>query len=572
MVSYIEEYRSWLDSPALSNREWQELDAISDNEKEIKDRFFAPLEFGTAGLRGIMGMGVNRMNLHVIRHVTQAFAMVINEEEGEKSVVVCYDCRVNSREYAREVAMVMSGNGIHVRIFDDLRPTPELSFAIRHFGATAGINVTASHNPKEYNGYKVYWSDGAQLPPNHATAISRVREEIDIFTSIRKMEFEDAEAAGLVEFIGAEVDEAFMSNVMAQAINPSVVSKVADDLKIVYTPFHGAGHKLVPDALARLGVTRLFPVPEQMVIDGEFPTVESPNPEEPEGFALAVELAKKVGADLIIGTDPDADRVGVMIRASDGSFVPISGNKTGVLLLDYVINARRESGTLPKNAAAIKTIVTTEMAAKVARENDVHTTDTFTGFKFIAEKLAEFEQTAEYEYIFGYEESYGYMIGSFVRDKDAVTASMLIAEMAAYYLDQGMNLGKALDGLYKKYGYYGESTVNLTMPGLDGLEKMKSLMAGLREAPPTEIADIGVARVRDYMTGEISVKGVGVVEKTEIFGSNVLYYELENGTSFIIRPSGTEPKIKVYILTRGTNMEECDEKIVNLSAYAKALQ
>lgn len=573
-MDYTKQYQRWLDSPALSNAEWSELDAMKDDEKEIKSRFYAPLEFGTAGLRGIMGLGIHRMNIHVIRHATQAFASVIRSEGDEarrRGVVICYDCRFQSDVFAREAAMVMAGNGIHVHIFDALRPTPELSFAIRDLGAVAGINITASHNPKEYNGYKVYWSDGAQLPPHHAMAIANAMEEIDIFNDIQTMEFEDALQSGLITWIGEEIDARYLENVLQQTIFPEVVQKAADRLRIVYTPFHGAGYRLVPEALSRLGVTHLFPVPEQMVLDGSFPTVKSPNPEEPEGFALAIALAEKENANLIIGTDPDSDRIGTMARGKDGKFVPISGNQLGVLLLDYIITARKRKGTLPANAVAIKTIVTTEMAREVAVQNGVHSIDTFTGFKFMAEKVAEFESTGEYEFIFSYEESYGYMIGGFVRDKDAVTAATLVSEMAAHYQLQGMTLLDAMEALYEKYGQFGERTRNIIMPGIDGLENMRALMHRLRTEPPTEIANVPVLRMRDYLDGTIHVSGLGVVDHTDISGSNVLYFELKDGTSFIVRPSGTEPKIKVYILARGETRQECNEKLREFEIYANAL-
>lgn len=572
--SYKEEYQYWLDSPALGEEEWKELSAIAGDDKEIESRFYAPLEFGTAGLRGIMATGLNRMNIHVIRWATQAFAAVIKaegEEACRKGVVVCYDCRLNSEKFAREAAGVMAANGIRVRIFDALRPTPELSFAVLHYGATAGINITASHNPKEYNGYKVYWSDGAQLPPQHAAAVAAEMGKLDIFHDVKRLSFDEAMASGLVEVIGAETDEAFLANVMSMSINKSVVEKVADEFKIVYTPFHGAGYKLVPEALRRLGVKHLFPEPKQMVIDGNFPTVVSPNPENPEGFYLAVDLAKRVGSDLIIGTDPDSDRVGTMVRGKDGEYRTITGNQMGVLLLDYIITARRESGTMPANPAFIKTIVTTNMGREIAEKNGVHVDETFTGFKFMAEKLAEYKRDGSYNYILAYEESYGYMMGDYVRDKDAVTASMMIAEMAAYYFSKGMTLADALEGLYEKYGWFMEKTLNLVMPGLDGLEKMKALMANLRAKPPREIGGSSVLGMRDYQNGTVSVAELGVVGKTHISGSNVVYFELEDGTAFIVRPSGTEPKIKVYILTQGADKAECEARVAKYTSYAEEL-
>ena len=573
-MNWRESYESWLNSPALSEAEWKELDSIRGNDKEIEDRFYAPLAFGTAGLRGVMGLGINRMNIHVIRHATQAFAEVIaaeGQEAMDRGIVVCHDCRNNGVAFAREAAAIMAANGIKVRIFDALRPTPELSFAIRYYGAIAGINVTASHNPKEYNGYKVYWSDGAQLPPQHAEEIARRMEQNDIFRSPKTMDFDEAVSKGLICFIGEETDEAFLSEVLAQAVNKETVAAVADELKIVFTPFHGCGWRLVPEALKRLGIKHVYPVEEQMVLDGDFPTVKSPNPENPEGFYLAVDLAKKVGSNLIIGTDPDADRVGVMVRRGD-DFAVITGNQMGVLLLDYLITARRETGKLPENAAALTTIVSTSMVRRICEVNGIHFDETFTGFKFMAEKLAEYkENNNSHQYILAFEESYGYMVGDYVRDKDAITASMLIAEMAAYYAARKMTLLDALDELYSKYGVYQEETINLFMYGVDGLEQMRALMASLRETPPTSIGGVNVTRVRDYKTGDIIIPGIGVVEKTAIVGSNVLYWELEDGSAVVVRPSGTEPKIKMYILARADEMEVCKAKKAAMAAYARSL-
>ena len=573
MRNYKEEYQRWLDSPALSEEEWNELNAIAGDEKEIENRFFAPLEFGTAGLRGTMKLGLHHMNIHVIRHATQAFANVIvaeGEEAMRKGIAIARDCRLNGSEFAREAACVMAANGIHVRIFEDLRPTPELSFAVLHYGTAAGLNITASHNPKEYNGYKVYWSDGAQLPPQKAEAIAQQMEAIDIFTGFKTCDFDEAVKAGKIEILGQETDEAFLEQVLSQAIDKEAVAAVADDFKIVYTPFHGCGYKLVPEALKRLGIKHLYPVPEQMVIDGSFPTVESPNPENPEGFYLAIDLAKKVGSDLIIGTDPDSDRIGTMVRSGD-EYVTISGNQMGVLLLDYVISAKKATGTLPENAGALSSIVSTGMARVVAEQNGVHFEDTFSGFKFMAERVAAWEAAGSYKYIFAFEESYGYMMGDYVRDKDAVTASMMVAEMAAHYYQKGMTLLDALNALYEKYGWYKEKTLNLVMPGLDGLQKMKALMSSLRENPPTEIGGEEVIRLRDYQDGSIFVAGLGKVDKTPFAGSNVLYFELADGSSFIIRPSGTEPKIKVYLLIRGQSSADCEERIAKYIKYAEAL-
>ncbi len=575
-MNYKAEYEKWLDSPSLSEREWKELHDIRNDEKEIENRFFAPLDFGTAGLRGTMKVGLHHMNIHIIRHATQAFANVILAEGDEaraKGVIVCHDCRINSDVFAREAACVMAANGINVRIFDALRPTPELSFAIRYYGAAAGINITASHNPKEYNGYKVYWSDGAQLPPKQASEIAAQMAAIDIFSGFKSMDFEEGVSSGIIKILGKETDEAFLGRVLGQAIDKEVVSRVADKFHVVFTPFHGTGYKLVPEALTRLGIKHINCVPEQMVIDGAFLTVASPNPENPEGFYLAIDLAKEVDSDIIIGTDPDADRIGVMVRQNGSDdYIGITGNQLGVLLLDYVINAKLRTGTMPANPAALKTIVTTEMAREVCERNGIYTVDTFTGFKFMAEKIAEWEAAGSYECIFAYEESYGYLMGDYVRDKDAVTASMMVAEMAAYYYEKGMSLKDALDGLYEKYGNFAEKTLNLVMPGLDGLQKMAALMARLRAEPLAEIAGVPVVKMRDYQSGDLSVSGLGVVGKTHISGSNVLYFELADGSSFIVRPSGTEPKVKVYLLVRDENQEKCAEKIAKYAEFADTLK
>lgn len=574
-MTYRDTYQKWLSSPALSEAEKAELRSISGDEREIESRFFAPLEFGTAGLRGTMCTGLHNMNLHVIRHATQAFAEVIlaeGPEAANKGVAVCHDCRNHSRAFAEEVCAVMAGNGIPSRIFDALRPTPELSFAIREYGCTAGVNVTASHNPKEYNGYKVYWADGAQLPPRHADAIAKKMGEIDIFSGIRRLDYAEAVRQGFVTVMGAETDEAFLEQVLGQATDKAVVARVADRFKMVYTPFHGTGYKLIPEALKRLGMKHVLCVPEQMVLDGSFPTVISPNPENPEGFALAVELARKEGADFILGSDPDADRMGIMVRNSAGDYVTLSGNQTGVLLLDYVIGAKQRMGTLPANAAALKTIVTTEMARKAAEVNGVRMYDTFTGFKFMAEKKNALESSGAGKVIFSYEESYGYMMGDYVRDKDAVTAALVCTEMAAWYYDRGMTLYDALQELYAKYGDYAEKTLNLVMPGLDGLAKMAALMAGLRAHPLTEIAGTAVVTRKDYASGIEEAVATGARSEMELKGSNVLKYKLSDGTDLIVRPSGTEPKVKVYILAQGDSQAACAEKVARYAAWAETLK
>ncbi len=574
MMRYKQEYEKWLQSGVLTAAELDELKSIAGDEKEIESRFYGPLEFGTAGLRGTMKMGLHQMNVYVIRWATQGFANVIcaeGEDAKKRGVAICMDCRNHSMEFARAAAEVCAANGIHVRMFDSLRPTPELSFAVREYGCQAGINVTASHNPKEYNGYKVYWEDGAQLPPQHADAIARELEQIDIFTGVKRMDFMDAVNSGLIEVMGEETDRKFMACVTAMINDRDAMAKVADTFKMVYTPFHGCGYQLVPEALRALGVKHLYCVPEQMVIDGNFPTVVSPNPENPEGFYLAIELADRVGADFILGTDPDSDRVGIMVRDDKGAFIPVTGNQTGVLMLDYLIGAMKRAGKMPAHPYLLKTIVTTEMARKVAESNGVTSCDTFTGFKFMAEKKNQLERDGIGQVIMSYEESYGYMLGDYVRDKDAVTASMVITEMAAWYAAQGMTLYDALQSLYEKYGWYGEKTHNLVMPGLDGLEKMASLMQSLRENPPAEIAGTKVVVRKDYTDGSVIDCVSGAVSQMELRGSNVLRFELSDGTTILVRPSGTEPKIKVYILTMGKDAQERDENLEKYSRWVATL-
>ncbi len=571
-MSYQQEYEKWLKSGALTEEELAELRGLDEKEKE--NRFYGPLEFGTAGLRGTMRVGLHNMNLYIIRWATQGFANVIaaqGEEAKQRGVALCMDCRHHSMEFARAAAEVCAANGIHVRIFESLRPTPELSFAVREYGCQAGINVTASHNPKEYNGYKVYWADGAQLPPQHAAAIAAELEKIDIFTGVRRMDFDEAVKAGLIETMGEDTDRRFMNRVLAMINDKASVAKVADTFQVVYTPFHGCGYKLVPEALRALGIRHLWCVPEQMELDGDFPTVASPNPENPEGFYLAIDLANAHGADFIVGTDPDSDRVGLMVRDPQGDFIPVTGNQTGVLLTDYLIGALKRSGKLPASPVLLKTIVTTEMARKVAESNGVACYDTFTGFKFMAEKKGQLESAGEGSVIMSFEESYGYMLGDYVRDKDAVTASLLLTEMAAWYACQGMTLYDAIQALYVKYGWYGEKTHNLVMPGLDGLTKMAALMKSFRANPPREIAGVNVVCRKDYADGTVVDCESGRTSTMELSGSNVLRYELADGTHILVRPSGTEPKIKIYILTIGKDAAQRDANIAKYSRWVDAL-
>ena len=574
-MSYQAQYERWLHSPALSQPEKDELAALSHNAGEIEDRFFSLLQFGTAGLRGVMGVGLRRMNVHVIRHATQAFANVILAEGKEfaaQGVAICYDCRVHSQEFAQAAAGVMAANGIPVRLFEAMRPTPELSFAVREYGCAAGLNVTASHNPPEYNGYKVYWSDGAQLPPQHAAAIAAQMEQLDVFDDIQSLDYETALDKGRITLMGKETDDKFLAHVLAQINDKASVAKVADTFTMVYTPFHGTGYQQIPYVLGELGIRHLHCVPEQMVIDGTFPTVKSPNPETPESFALALDLAKKVNADLILGSDPDADRVAIQVKDKTGQYVQISGNQTGVLLLDYLIGAKKRAGTLPADAVALKSLVTTDMARVVAEANGVKSYNTFTGFKFMAEKKNQLEAAGQGHVIFSYEESIGYMIGDYVRDKDAVTASLLLTEMTAWYAAQGMTLLDALDALYAKYGYYGEKTLNLVMPGLEGMALMANLMAKLRQTPPAEIAGTTVLRQKDYQDGTERDTASGAVSPMALVGSNVLAYDLADETTLVVRPSGTEPKIKVYVLAKGKDSTDSQEKVAKYAAWAETLK
>lgn len=574
-MSYQQQYERWLRSPALSPQEKAELEAMAQDPKEVEDRFFSLLEFGTAGLRGVMGLGLRRMNLHVIRHATQAFAQVILAEgpqEAARGVAICYDCRVNSQAFARAAAGVMAGNGIPVRLFEEMRPTPELSFAVREYGCVAGLNVTASHNPPEYNGYKVYWSDGAQLPPRHAAAIAAQMEKLDVFDDIQSMDYDQALAQGMITLMGKETDEKFLGHVLDQINDKAAVAQVADTFRMVYTPFHGTGYQQIPYVLGQLGIKHLHCVPEQMVIDGTFPTLKSPNPETPESFALAAELAKQVDAQFILGSDPDADRVAIQVKDKDGQYVQISGNQTGVLLLDYLIGAKKRAGTLPADAVALKSLVTTDMARVVAEKNGVKSYNTFTGFKFMAEKKNQLEAAGQGHVIFSYEESIGYMIGDYIRDKDAVTAALLLTEMTAWYAAQGMTLLDAMEALYEKYGHYAEKTLNLVMPGLEGMANMKALMASLRQTPPTQIAGTPVNLQRDYQDGTQRDTATGQTTAMELVGSNVLSYVLADETTIVVRPSGTEPKIKVYLLAQGPDGAACQEKITKYAAWAEGLK
>ncbi len=567
MKQYLETYAKWLESDKLNDAEKAELLAISEDEDEIEMRFAQGLSFGTAGLRGVMKTGLNAMNRHTVAHATQGLAALILGEGREKDgVAVAYDCRNNSALFAKTAACVLAANGIKVYLFDALRPTPELSFALRELHCVAGINITASHNPKQYNGYKAYWEDGAQLPPEHATIVSESIDRLDIFRDVKTMPYEEALASEIIELIGKEMDEAYLAAVAEQAVNPDAVRKVADQLKIVYSPLHGTGHKLVPEILRRTGLKHLYTVEEQMVIDGNFPTVEKPNPEYPAVFKMGIEIANRVGSDLIVATDPDADRVGVMTRTASGDFMTITGNQMGALLADYIITAYQDTNTMPKNPYMVKSIVSTELVSKICAANHVKMHNVLTGFKFIGEVIKNYEKTGDGSFLFGFEESYGYLKGTYARDKDAVVAAMLICEMTAYYSAKGMTLSDALNALFEKYGYCYEANEEIYMEGLDGAARMAALMDTLRNQPPKSFGAYRVTCVGDYLKGTFTEGGV--VRSTGLPSSNVLSYALENGDLIIARPSGTEPKIKFYYML--TAKDEADAK-ENLAAYSASL-
>ncbi len=567
MKNYNAEYERWLNSSVLTDCEREELVSISNNEEEKELRFGAPMSFGTAGLRSTMHMGIGSMNRFTVAQTTRGIAALVKASGGEnRGVAIAHDSRNNAREFAVVSARVLAGAGIKVYIFDDLRPTPELSFAVRECGALAGINITASHNPKEYNGYKAYWEDGAQLAPEQANIVASEMVKFDPLDITGLADFDEAVKSGIIEILGKEFDEKYLSAVIATAINPGLIKEVADTLKVVYTPLHGAGRVLVPEVFRRLGLKNLYTVDSQMVADGNFPTVKKPNPEYPDVFERGIEIANEVGSDLVIATDPDSDRVGVMTRTKDGSFTTITGNQMGALLLDYAIGERRKLGTLD-GAFCVKSIVSTDMAYKIAADNSVKLHDVLTGFKFIGEVIKNYEaEGKESGFILGFEESYGYLLGSYARDKDAVEASMMILEMTAYYSKLGMTLSDALDALYKKYGFYKEGVIDIYMEGLDGIERRKRIMQSLRDTAPVSIGGVSVVKVGDYKAGTVLDVKAGTKAPTGQPSSDVLYYTLENEDKVIVRPSGTEPKIKIYILAHDIDSDVLAKKI---DAYSK---
>ena len=570
MEQYMKNYLRWLESDQLSESEKAELHSIRDDDGEIRLRFTSYLSFGTAGLRGIMKTGMNAMNVHTVAYATQGLAnLILKQGRAADGVAIAYDSRNNSALFAKTSAQVLAAAGIKSYLFDDLRPTPELSFALREYGCVAGINITASHNPKQYNGYKAYWEDGAQLPPEHADTVSAEMEALDIFADVKLADFDKALADGMIIMLGAETDQKYLAQVVAQAVNPDAVKAVADNLKIVYTPLHGTGHKLVPEVMKRIGLKHLYTVPEQMIIDGNFPTVPKPNPEYPQVFELGIAIANEVGSDLIVATDPDADRVGVMTRTADGSFMTITGNQMGALLLDYILTAYEQTGSMPDHPYAVKTIVSTELAAAICAAHNVTMHNVLTGFKFIGEVIKNYEAKGYGSFILGFEESYGYLKGTYARDKDAVVASMLICEMTAYYKAKNMTLGDALNGLYERYGYCYETNVEIYMEGLDGDARMAAMMDALRNDPPALFGDVPVELFGDYKTETFTELATGKKIPTGLPKSNVLYFKLTNGDVIVVRPSGTEPKIKFYFLLLG---KDKDEVLAKLEGYKKTLE
>ena len=561
--NYMEVYEQWVNNPLFGQETKDELLSIKDDPKEIEERFYCDLVFGTAGLRGIIGAGTNRMNKYVVRKATQGLAnYIIKQGKQDKGVAIAYDSRRMSPEFSMEAALCLAANGIKAYRFESLRPTPELSFAVRYLDCVAGINVTASHNPPEYNGYKVYWEDGAQITPPHDTGIMAEVKAITDFADTKTMEMIDAIKAGLLVTIGAEVDDAYMGELKKLVLHQDAIDKYGKDLKIVYTPLHGTGNIPARRILSDLGFENVYVVPEQELPDGNFPTVDYPNPEAKEAFALALDLAKKVDADLVLATDPDADRLGVYAKDSKtGEYKVFTGNMSGSLLCEYEVSQMKaRDGKLPEDGAIIKTIVTTNMVDAIAKYYNTDLIECFTGFKNIGREILRFEQEGKGTYLFGFEESYGCLIGTHARDKDAIVATMALCEAAAYYRTKGMTLWDAMIEMYERYGYYKDDIQSITMKGIEGLEKIRQILATLRSEPPKEIAGYKVLKVRDYQADTIRDMETGEVTATGLPNSNVLYYELPDGAWVCVRPSGTEPKVKFYYGVKGTSLTDADVK------------
>ena len=572
-MGYKDMYQSWLDNPYFDEDTKAELKSIAGDDKEIEDRFYTELEFGTAGLRGVIGAGMNRMNIYTVRKATQGLANYIKKVGKEaQGVAIAFDSRRMSPEFADEAALCLAANGIKAYVFESLRPTPELSYAVRKLGCTAGINITASHNPPEYNGYKVYWEDGAQITPPHDKGIMDEVKAVTDFATVKTMEKEEAKKAGLYEVIGAAIDDAYIAELKKLVVHQDAIDQVKDTLKIVYTPLHGTGNIPVRRVLKELGFQNVYVVPEQEKPDGEFPTVSYPNPEAEEAFVLGLAMAKKLDADLVLATDPDADRLGVYVKDSKtGEYHSLTGNMSGCLIGDYVIGQRKEREGLPKDGAFIKSIVSTNMADAIAKYYGIQLVEVLTGFKFIGQKMLEFETKGTGTYLFGMEESYGCLTGTYARDKDAVVASMTLCEAAAYYKTQGKTLWDAMIDMYEKYGYYKDDVKAITLKGIEGLEKIQTILETLRADAPKEIGGYKVLKVRDYKKDTITDLADGKVTPTGLPASNVLYYELEDDAWVCVRPSGTEPKVKFYYGIKGTSLEEADAKSESLGKEVLAM-
>ena len=562
MEDYKEIYNQWLENPYFDEATKEELKAIKDDENEIKERFYMDLEFGTAGLRGIIGAGTNRMNIYVVRRATQGLANYIAKvDKKSQGVAIAYDSRHMSPEFAQEAALCLAANGIKAYIFETLRPTPELSFAVRHLGCVAGINVTASHNPPEYNGYKVYWEDGAQITPPHDTGIMGEVKAISDWNTVKTMDKEEAVKAGLFEVIGQAVDDAYMAELKKQIIHMDAIQAEGKNLKIVYTPLHGTGNIPARRILKELGFENVYVVPEQELPDGDFPTVSYPNPEAAEAFELGLKLAREVDADIVLATDPDADRLGVRVKDRNGEYHDLTGNMSGCLLANYELSQRKAvNGSLPEDGALVKTIVTTNLADAIAKGYGVNLIEVLTGFKYIGQQILGFENSGKGTYLFGFEESYGCLIGTYARDKDAIVATMALCEAAAYYKTQGKTLWDAMIDMYEEFGYYKDAIQAVTMKGIEGLQKIQEIMTTLRQNPPAEFAGHKVTAVRDYKLDEITDLATGEKKPTGLPNSNVLYYELTDDAWVCVRPSGTEPKVKFYYGVKGTSLADADEK------------
>ena len=561
-MDYKEIYNQWLENPYFDEATKEELKAIKDDENEIKERFYMDLEFGTAGLRGIIGAGTNRMNIYVVRRATQGLANYIAKvDKKSQGVAIAYDSRHMSPEFAQEAALCLAANGIKAYIFETLRPTPELSFAVRHLGCVAGINVTASHNPPEYNGYKGYWEDGAQITPPHDTGIMGEVKAISDWNTVKTMDKEEAVKAGLFEVIGQAVDDAYMAELKKQIIHMDAIQAEGKNLKIVYTPLHGTGNIPARRILKELGFENVYVVPEQELPDGDFPTVSYPNPEAAEAFELGLKLAREVDADIVLATDPDADRLGVRVKDRNGEYHDLTGNMSGCLLANYELSQRKAvNGSLPEDGALVKTIVTTNLADAIAKGYGVNLIEVLTGFKYIGQQILGFENSGKGTYLFGFEESYGCLIGTYARDKDAIVATMALCEAAAYYKTQGKTLWDAMIDMYEEFGYYKDAIQAVTMKGIEGLQKIQEIMTTLRQNPPAEFAGHKVTAVRDYKLDEITDLATGEKKPTGLPNSNVLYYELTDDAWVCVRPSGTEPKVKFYYGVKGTSLADADEK------------